>query len=110
MRGDLAFPTSVSTNGSTHPSASKRKIIVQETINNVILLSVMADRKIDVHAHFVPEVYRQALLDNGITNPDGMPGIPAWSVEAHLEYMNVSLFTQARYIWSQPKTGHGLGN
>ncbi len=52
----------------------------------------MADRKIDVHAHFVPEIYRKALLDNGITNPDGMPGTPAWSVKSHLEYMNVSVF------------------
>ena len=49
----------------------------------------MASRKIDVHAHFVPDFYRQALLDNGITNPDGMPGIPAWSVDSHLAYMDV---------------------
>lgn len=55
----------------------------------------MADRKIDIHAHFIPEIYRKALLDNGITDPDGMPGIAAWSAESHLEYMNVSLFSNA---------------
>ncbi len=52
----------------------------------------MADRKIDCHAHFVPECYHKALLDNDITEPDGMPGIPAWSAESHLEYMNVGVF------------------
>lgn len=54
----------------------------------------MASRKIDVHAHFVPDFYREALLDNGITNPDGMPGIPAWSVDSHLAYMDVGTKTR----------------
>ena len=54
----------------------------------------MASRKIDVHAHFVPDFYRKALLDNGITNPDGMPGIPAWSVDSHLAYMDVGTHFQ----------------
>ncbi|KAH7121981.1 amidohydrolase 2 [Dactylonectria estremocensis] len=44
--------------------------------------------KIDVHAHFLPEFYVQALKDAGHTpGPDGMPAIPAWTPEAHLEFM-----------------------
>lgn len=33
--------------------------------------------KIDVHAHFIPDFYAQALRDAGhIPGPDGMPAIP----------------------------------
>lgn len=32
--------------------------------------------KIDVHAHFVPPCWRQALIENGLEKADGMPGIP----------------------------------
>ena len=48
----------------------------------------MADQKINVHAHFIPPCYRKALLDNGYTNPDGMPGVPEWTIKSHLAYMD----------------------
>ncbi|QIX00655.1 hypothetical protein AMS68_006172 [Peltaster fructicola] len=44
--------------------------------------------KIDVHVHFLPPAYRQACIDNGHKNPDGMPYLPEWSEEAHLELMS----------------------
>lgn len=44
--------------------------------------------KIDVHSHFLPDFYRQALLDNGHERPDGMPRPPQWSEELHLEMHN----------------------
>ena len=34
---------------------------------------------IDVHAHFLPAFYRDALAERGLSHPDGMPTIPAWS-------------------------------
>lgn len=34
---------------------------------------------IDVHAHFVPDIYRTAAVAAGHAQPDGMPAIPAWS-------------------------------
>ena len=37
--------------------------------------------RIDVHAHFLPEKYRSALVAAGHAKPSGMPGIPEWSVE-----------------------------
>jgi 6-methylsalicylate decarboxylase len=43
---------------------------------------------IDVHAHFVPEAYRSALLQHGHGRPDGFPQIPAWSVDEHLTAMD----------------------
>lgn len=41
--------------------------------------------KIDLHSHFLPPFYREALLANGHEFPDGMPGPPQWSEESHLE-------------------------
>ena len=43
---------------------------------------------IDVHAHYVPEGYRAALLASGHSQPDGFPQIPAWSVEEHVAAMD----------------------
>jgi predicted TIM-barrel fold metal-dependent hydrolase len=45
-------------------------------------------RRIDVHAHFLPEKYRSALAAAGHSKPAGMPGIPGWSVEQHVEMMD----------------------
>jgi len=36
----------------------------------------MFERKIDVHAHFLCPPYVKALVENGITKPDGMPALP----------------------------------
>jgi 6-methylsalicylate decarboxylase len=44
--------------------------------------------KIDVHAHYVPDGYRAALQRAGHDQPDGMPWIPEWSAEQHLEAMD----------------------
>lgn len=44
--------------------------------------------RIDVHAHFVPDFYREALVKVGLSQPDGIKAIPPWSEEAALEIMN----------------------
>lgn len=64
----------------------------------------MADRKIDVHAHFISPAYRQALADNGYIHIDGMPGIPAWSVESHLAYMDAHGIEKSILSVSSPGT------
>ena len=64
----------------------------------------MARSKIDVHAHFIPPSYRDALLANGHTNPDGMPGIPPWSAEAHLSYMDQHNISKSILSVSSPGT------
>ena len=48
----------------------------------------MSRRRIDVHTHFVPEVYRRALAVAGIDRPDGIKGVPAWSEQLALETMD----------------------
>ena len=44
--------------------------------------------RIDVHAHFVPEFYRQAAVAAGQLKPDGMPAWPAWDLGAALAVMD----------------------
>lgn len=48
----------------------------------------MPRHRIDVHTHFVPDFYREALLAAGISRPDGIKGIPEWSVQSALETMD----------------------
>ena len=43
--------------------------------------------KMDMHVHFLPQSYREALLNCGEENPDGFP-IPEWKPDKHLEVMN----------------------
>jgi predicted TIM-barrel fold metal-dependent hydrolase len=44
--------------------------------------------RIDVHAHFVPDFYRQAAIKAGEIKPNGMPGWPAWDSESALATMD----------------------
>jgi predicted TIM-barrel fold metal-dependent hydrolase len=44
--------------------------------------------KIDVHAHYIPDGYRAALQRAGHDQPDGMPWIPEWSADKHVEMMD----------------------
>lgn len=43
---------------------------------------------IDVHAHFVPNLYREALVRHGHEQPDGFPHIPEWSAAEHVAVMD----------------------
>ncbi len=43
---------------------------------------------IDVHAHYLPHSYRDALLAAGHDKPDGFPQLPDWSVEEHVAAMD----------------------
>jgi predicted TIM-barrel fold metal-dependent hydrolase len=45
-------------------------------------------RTIDVHAHYLPAFYREALLQHGHDQPDGFPHIPDWSAEEHVAAMD----------------------
>ncbi|KAF1954202.1 amidohydrolase 2 [Byssothecium circinans] len=60
--------------------------------------------RIDVHSHFLPPFYRKALESTGNSNPDGMPAIPPWSPEAHLEMMENANVTKSILSISSPGT------
>jgi predicted TIM-barrel fold metal-dependent hydrolase len=44
--------------------------------------------KIDVHAHYIPEPYRDALVAAGQVHPDGIPGLPDWNETMALAAMD----------------------
>jgi predicted TIM-barrel fold metal-dependent hydrolase len=43
---------------------------------------------LDLHAHYVPPVYRRALASAGIDRPDGFAYVPQWSAEAAVAAMD----------------------
>lgn len=60
-----------------------------------------ASRVIDVHAHFVPTEYREALVAAGNAFPDGSP-IPEWSAQRHIELLDELGATTAMLSASSP--------
>jgi len=48
----------------------------------------MSSEKIDLHAHYIPDFYRDALLAAGQGQPDGIPGIPEWDEASALKTMD----------------------
>ncbi len=45
-------------------------------------------KRVDVHIHFLPDYYREALIAAGHSKPDGMPKIPEWSEADALQTMD----------------------
>lgn len=67
----------------------------------------MTQRRIDVHAHYLPEFYRQALAENGQSRPDGMPKIPEWSEASALQTMDTLGVQTAMLSISSPGVHFG---
>jgi predicted TIM-barrel fold metal-dependent hydrolase len=51
-------------------------------------MAVMSPGAVDVHAHFLPRSYQQALERAQIEHPDGFPFVPKWSVDSALALMD----------------------
>ena len=70
--------------------------------------------KLDVHADYLPDFYREALERAGNTQPDGMPQIPAWSAAEHVALMDrlgiatslLSISTPGVHLADQTATSH----
>ncbi len=45
-------------------------------------------RCVDVQSHFLPDFYRDALVEAGQSKPDGVSKIPEWSEHSVLQYMD----------------------
>jgi predicted TIM-barrel fold metal-dependent hydrolase len=58
--------------------------------------------RIDVHAHFLPEVYAQALARADLKTLDGGFPVPAWSAAAALEMMDRQQIATAMVSLSSP--------
>ncbi|OAT31591.1 2-amino-3-carboxymuconate 6-semialdehyde decarboxylase [Buttiauxella brennerae ATCC 51605] len=64
-------------------------------------------QRIDVHSHFLPERYRAALAAAGHSKPSGMPAIPEWNVNEHLEMMDRNQIGSAILSVSAPGVHFG---
>ncbi|KAI6896500.1 hypothetical protein KC334_g10874 [Hortaea werneckii] len=60
--------------------------------------------KIDVHSHYLPPFYQEALRNHGHANPDGMPAVPEWSPETHLQLMDKLGISKSVLSISSPGT------
>lgn len=59
---------------------------------------------VDVHAHYVPDFYRRALIDSGNEFPDGSP-IPVWDEETHIARLKELRLDAAVLSLSSPGVG-----
>ena len=66
--------------------------------------------RIDVHSHFLPPDYSAALAQKGHSKPDGMPEIPPWSLDQHLDMMATANVTKSILSISSPGTHLVSGN
>ncbi|KAJ5807738.1 hypothetical protein N7474_009007 [Penicillium riverlandense] len=69
--------------------------------------------RIDVHVHCVPPAYREYCLQNdfaGKGHPDGMPAIPEWDPETHIDLMKRLNITKSILSISSPGTHLTPGN
>lgn len=48
----------------------------------------LTTHRIDLHAHFIPDFYREVLIAEGQDRPDGIPGLPPWNVTDALSTMD----------------------
>lgn len=62
---------------------------------------------VDVHAHFVTPWYAEEAIAAGHVQPDGMPGWPEWTPEAHLRLMDAHGIDQAVLSISSPGVHFG---
>lgn len=62
---------------------------------------------VDVHAHFLTDHYVRAAQAAGMTQPDGMPTWPSWTVDDHLQLMDDSRIARAIRSISSPGVHFG---
>lgn len=63
--------------------------------------------RIDTHAHFLPDFYCNALIEAGHSKPDGMPAIPAWDEQSHLDFMKANGISKSYLSISSPGVHFG---
>ena len=80
------------------------------SITTALTLSMSLPPRIDVHSHFLPPFYRDALASNGHSHPDGMPAIPSWSPSDHLSMMRTANVSKSILSISSPGTNIVAGN
>ena len=67
----------------------------------------MSPSRVDVHQHFLPDYYRAALADAGLSPPDGMAATPEWSPESALAMLDRLAIATAFLSISSPGVHFG---
>src|ERR1700677_327062 len=59
-------------------------------IGNIVTTQTTREcrRAVDVHMHFIPELYRDALASANMSSPDGISALPPWDEEDFLRVMD----------------------
>lgn len=57
------------------------------TVLLLSMISLSALAQVDLHSHMIPDSYMEALKMHGMEMDEGFP-IPAWSADAHLQFMD----------------------
>lgn len=63
--------------------------------------------RVDLHAHFIPDFYRAALDAAGLSEPDGLRGLPAWTEQTHLDAMDTLHISKSYLSISSPGVNFG---
>ena len=64
-------------------------------------------RAIDVHMHFIPDFYREALASANMASPDGIHALPPWDEEDILDPMDSLQIETAMLSISSPGVHFG---
>lgn len=56
-------------------------------IITLMSISILGRAQVDVHSHMIPSSYLEAVKAHGMEMDEGFP-IPAWSADAHLQFMD----------------------
>ena len=71
-------------------------------------ISMIGSAQIDVHCHMISNAYREAVAAHGMEMDEGFP-IPAWNVEAHLQFMEEAGIQTAVLTMPAPQAYFGDG-
>lgn len=63
--------------------------------------------RIDVHAHYIPAAYREAMMQAGLAHADGIRGLPQWDVAQALRMMDGLNIRTAMLSVSSPGVNFG---
>ncbi|KAK7225089.1 hypothetical protein V2G26_013092 [Clonostachys chloroleuca] len=81
----------------------KSSILTAAICSMASVLGAHAQSRVDTHSHYLPDFYQQALRDAGhLPGPDGMPAIPEWDPESHLQFMKNQSISKSYLSISSP--------
>jgi predicted TIM-barrel fold metal-dependent hydrolase len=69
-------------------SAMSQGATSEVTTSEVTTSTTRKVERIDIHAHFVPAFYREALVEAGLSKPDGIRAMPEWDADSTLRVMD----------------------